>query len=241
MRENPWHLRQPTLVHFKWFKNLIELHRLTYEWVSRLHPNPPPCGFFVKKGAIHPETEKAIQILSNVLPNLPEVDLEGVIHDALPDAFLEVFQHAVWRIQADSLETLYQSISPEEVRSLESSLEEIAVRQGATCAQGRWHHLSAEFTQDLPHLFQVMKDSPFSGALHKSPFLWKRISSNKAEGELLFCPHQLGYPEIKAVANALCHLHSQWMLGFLLALNPGVKMTTVIKSPRCNQEWSLIG
>ena len=236
MRENPWHSRFPTSEHFQWFKNLIEFHRLTLNWVTQLHPSPPPLGCFLLTREQH-----RLKKYHWTLDQLFEKDLDSLLEGDRPEEFLDMLESLLWRIQAHSVSVLYQVESPESSCSLEEAIEKISWHLGAQCAQKRWLNFSFTQSPQLPEVLLALKDSPFSNFPLNNGFLTKRALPNEMELELRSCPHlHLALSnEVKTTTDLLCGFHFKWISGFVFELNAKIQITQSPHPIRCRQHWQL--
>lgn len=223
MRENPWHLRIPTAEHEQWFKNLDQLNELTLEWA-------------------HSEGAPALpDIKTDTKMNTPNLaTLEEWMDDTTPEDYLGRLEKALWNRQARLLASFLKSGRS----NIESTLEHIAWNAGNASARTHWPKLSHEGAKgkvDLKEVLQTFRNTPFSSYPFPEDhaFLIRRVRSSEIQLELKNCPHRLQDPDIKAVADPLCRLHSQWMHGFVSALSPGVNLNHLIQAPRCVQNWTM--
>jgi len=112
-------------------------------------------------------------------------------------------------------------------------------REGAVFFKKRWKHLNTQRIlklQDIREMLFALYDSPFAGYPHQEGFFIQRATQKKVHLHRRICPHQ--NPSLKN-QDLLCTLHGNWMLGFMQAMNPIIKLYQTYKKPYCEQIWSL--
>jgi len=232
MRENPWHLRLPTIEHYQWFHNLIALHEFTLECIKKVNPTGLPD--FVKN-ALSPEIAENLSLLNS----LSDVKLETLLDDTLPEDLLGRLEHAIWAIQ--SVTILHLDKKENAHLKPEINLEEISHQLGTNLANKRWAILKKKYLNhvDSRDILLAMNDTPLSGYPYGNGFLIKRAIKKEIQIELRACPHRVNFHEVLPAADRLCTLQSFWTKGFIKALNPMMSLEHEIKSPRCIQRWHL--
>ena len=250
MQENPWHLRVPTTEHYQWFRNLVDLHRLTEAW--RLATNTENLT-----ATIGSHLGRKVQENLWMLDTLLDTNIEQFLDDTLPEDMLGRLEHAVWAVQAGILSAIINKsnnksnaseshtseaaiLSAPALKTLEKTLlEQSAWNLGRTCVEARWRHLVNQGSQDLRSLLLALHDTPFSGYPNSKAFLVRRAVSSEIEVELKSCPHLSQYAEVHSVADSLCNLYTHWMRGFTSALNSKIEVELTQQSGRCLQRWCL--
>lgn len=230
MRENPWHIRYPSTEHYQWFKNLVDLHELTTHWIKEVQADRP--SYLLTRGL-----SKEVSQNLWMLDSLSETPLEKLLDDTLPKEMLGRLEHTIWAVQSWTLSNLQERTTSSNRNSLDSLLEQVCWKLGKTSAETRWNQQCKKGNLPLREVMLSFNDSPLSGYPHSEGFLVRRAIQNEVQVELRFCPHQIPYPEVKAVADQLCHFHAQWMRGFAYALNHRTAVEHVVHSPRCFQRW----
>ena len=265
-RENPWHLRIPITEHHQWFRNLVDLHRLTEAWRQATLPKQETQlkKEVHAKNATHPKnaTENLTAGISAqlgrkvkeslwMLDHLLDRNIEQFMDDTLPEDMLGRLDHAVWAVQAGTLTAISAAIeSPEIMESPPSptvvvqALEQTSWNLGRACAEERWRPLLRRGDQDLRGVVLALQDTPFSGYPRGDGFLVKRAIRTEIEIELHSCPHHSPYAEVNSVADHLCHFHAHWMRGFASSLNRKIEVELYprprLGQHRCLQRWYLI-
>jgi len=231
MRENPWHLRLPSTEHYQWFKNLVDLHELTTDWLKEVQTDRP--SHYLTRG-LSPEVTENLWMLES----LSKTEMERLLDDTQLDDMLGRLEQTVWAFQSWTLTNLYGRTTPSSTRNaLDSLLEQCSWKLGRACVETRWPDLALKGKQDLRDILLALNDSPFAGYPQGDGFLVRRAIGSEIQIELRSCPHQIHYQEVKSVADRLCRLHSHWMRGFAYALNNRVSVEHVVQSPRCIQRW----
>lgn len=227
MRESPWHLRLPSTEHFQWFKNLIDLHKLTLEWLKEAPPEKKKPGH-----RWSPTLSREVSANLWILDSICETPLEQLLDDTSPQDMLGRLEYTIWAVQASSLSNTLQERT-------DTALEQASWKLGKKCSEHRWNELTQSGSQDLRDVLLSLNDSPFVGYPRRDGFLVRRALANEIHVELRSCPHQIHYPEVKPAADRLCRLHTQWMSGFSNAINPRSQVELIIQAPRCIQRWHI--
>ncbi|MEO5970935.1 MAG: hypothetical protein ABIQ95_13485 [Bdellovibrionia bacterium] len=231
MRENPWHLRIPTTEHYQWFRNLVDLHRLTEAWRMETNNENLTATIGTHLGR---KVKESLWMLDNLL----DTNIEQLMDDTLPEDVLARLEHAIWAVQAKTLSAILNKSEPE-TELLFKTLEQVSTKLGRSCVEARWRPLTNRGGQDLRDLLFALQDTPFSGYPNCNGFLVKRAVSAEIDIELKSCPHLSHYSEVHPIASHLCTLHTYWMRGFTSALNSAVEVELLQQSGRCLQKWNL--
>src|SRR5687767_9404239 len=101
----PWHLRQPTIEHYKWFENLTELHQLTLSWLDDLNLDQKSFPHQLKR-AMSPGVWQSFDILEDINTVQVPKTLDDVLDQSSPEELLLRLQHIVWAIQGWSLKKI---------------------------------------------------------------------------------------------------------------------------------------
>lgn len=216
MQVTPWHLRLPNAEQYQWYKNLLALEQLSLSWTGTLNLTSP-------------QTFKGT--------------LEATLQDALPHEWLIQFEQRLWK---DQFEFVFDK---QKINSGDSEKELLlkSFKEGAVYGQKSWPRFLKNPLKDVREALFALRESPFGGYPQPNPYLIRRSISRFVEVELLQCPHQKGAqlitPEaelsVKKGLDLLCRLHSQWISGYLSSLNPDIKVTHTLHSPRCLHAWAL--
>jgi hypothetical protein len=241
MRENPWHLRVPTTEHYQWFRNLVDLHRLTEAW--RLETNTENL---TKTSGTN--LGRKVQENLWMLDGLLESNIEKYLDDTLPEDLLGRLEHVILAVQAETIAKIINKSNPNQlyptdVKNLSEpfakAVEQSAWKLGRACVEARWSPLTAYNNQDLKSVLLALQDTPFSGYPNSNGFIVRRAITSEIEVELKSCPHLSYYTEVHSVADCLCGLYTHWMRGFASALNNKVKVELIQETRRCLQRWYL--
>ena len=237
MRKNPWHLRTPSTEHYQWFRNLVDLHRITESWRAE-------SAVSTLTNRTTPSLGRKIKETLWMLDELLNKTIEDYMDDTLPQDMLGRLDQAVWTVQAETLSTLLGKTNSPETEILSKTGEELlrqnAWKLGKSCVETRWRPLINRGGQaPLREVLLALQDTPFSGYPNGDGFLVKRAVPTQIEIELRSCPHYSQYAEVHSVADSLCLLHTHWMTGFASALNEKIKVEHLQESRRCLQRWYL--
>src|ERR1700744_252004 len=105
MRDYPWHLRLPTTQQYQWFKNLVDLHELTREWLKEIQTDRP--AHLLTRG-LSPEVSENLWMLDS----LSQTEMERLLDDTSPDDTLSRLEHTVWAVQSWTLTHIYGRATP---------------------------------------------------------------------------------------------------------------------------------
>ena len=216
MRPDPWHLRKSTAEHLQWFRNLLDLQRLTSAWQS-LTGSELASGISTKYPA---HLHEGLWLLERVLAheNQPWHELlDGCLDDTAPEDFLARLQDVICAKQGLVLRDCLKS------HTLDVLLQ-AAEECGRACAVERWKVLSPQSREDCRGLFAAFQDSPFSGYPRGDHFLVLRSTQDEIRVRLLRCPHQSPLVEVREMAGPLCESHERWSRGYLMALNSQARL-----------------
>lgn len=249
MREHPWHLRRPSSAHFQWFRNLLDLNRVTVTWIREIAAFQKTTPHQLKR-VLTPGLEKTLDEIkkrnprygSHLLDDSVPRDLSTVLDHQKPEVFLSRLEESVWALQASTLALVLDRTESDERSALQTLLEQSSWRCGRTTAEERWGNLPAEHRQDLRSLYFSFQNGPLS--LHpdiQNGFILRRATPDELELELLNCPHESSFRGVKKVADTLCPLHSFWARGYLYELNhlSFLEFRPRGSDPRCQYRWSL--
>ena len=141
---------------------------------------------------------------------------------------LHELEREIWILQSEIAEK-----SPKE-----KLLEQI-YQEGEVFFRKRWEGLNTQKIlqlEDIREMLFALQDSPFAGYPHKESFFVQRATQKELQLHRRICPH--GNPYLKN-PSLLCKLQGNWMLGFMKAMNPSIKLHQEEKKPFCEQIWSL--
>ena len=222
MREQPWHKRQASAGHFETYKNLMDIHAMTVDWLRELkierpsHSLSPAVGDQVKSQI--QGIEHAVNVAFRAQEN---IGLDDLLDDTDPSDLLLRLKQGIFTLQAWTLRSCNLA---DELTLLEQS----SWRAGRECAQKRWpsHQDRQKSTQSetIFGLAALFQSSPIGDSREAPPFLNLRMTETEAILEWLRCPHQSELIEVKLVSDPLCRLQSHWIRGFLYQLNSRLKM-----------------
>jgi len=233
-RENPWHLRIPTTEHYQWYKNLVDLHRLTEAWRRETHTEILTAGVGSHLGR---KVKESLWMLGSLLDR----NIEQFMDDTHPEDLLGRLEHTVWAVQAGTLAAILASTASRtnstDAAATKKLLEETSWNLGKSCAETRWSSQVHQKTWDLRDILLALEDSPFSGYPHSNGFLVKRAIRSEIEIELKVCAHRSRYAQVHPIADELCYFHRHWMRGFTSALNSQIEVEAHSGAERCVQRW----
>jgi hypothetical protein len=236
-REAPWHLRIPNSEHNQWYKNLVELHRMTVQWRLKTHTENLIPQIHARLGR---KVQESLWMLDSISDfNNPSNTFEHLLDDTAPEDVLGRLEQAVWAVQAVSLRMIINQANSSEILEI---LKESARLLGRACVEARWKNITGKWkkkNQDIRDVLLALHDSPLSGYPHKNGFLVKRATSQEIQIELLSCPHNVPYPEVQNLADTLCRLHAEWISGFNSGLNDQIQVEYILNLPRCLQYWRI--
>ena len=243
MREHTWNSRLASTQHFRWYRDLRDLHALTRHWSQRLSTEtetkrlPYPETLLLLRSLEAPETE-----LKNASGQLVG-HLVGHLDDTLPEDSLGRLDHVVRAVQAETLQLASQKFSAQTL----GTLTETSFEAGKDCANRRWHasavQSDTELRGNLRGVLSMTEGSPIFG---RGALLSLRSLAHELQLEVLECPHTSHLAETRAQADTLCALHVEWLKGFLSALNPEIRVDYEPGSghgghseKRCRLQWHL--
>ncbi|MGZ3688760.1 MAG: hypothetical protein ACXVBW_10695 [Bdellovibrionota bacterium] len=237
LRESPWHLRLPSAEHFQWFRNLVDMHEITTQWVRELREDRPEHG--LTRGLSREVSENLW-----MLDSLSQMPMERLLDDTSPSDLLGRLDRTVWAAQAWTLANLFKPAKGEKKATasmaLESVLEQSCWRLGRACAEKRWPMSAGRTDADLRRIVLCLQDTPFAGYPRGEGFLVKRLIASEAQLELRSCPHRSLYPEVEPIADALCKFHSHWIRGYAYGLNNRASLDYLPGEPRCTFRWFFV-
>tara|TARA_Y100000590_G_scaffold461972_1_gene624907 strand:+ start:3372 stop:4160 length:789 start_codon:yes stop_codon:yes gene_type:complete len=246
MREQPWNQRRGSHYHYQWYRNLLELHTLTNRWLEALHIDPKGRAHQIKR-VTAPQLHDMIEILEHITLRSVKPDLKIFLNDKDPSELLAQLDHTVWIIQSWTYMNLLERTPQKEKDAVRNILEQASWKAGRQSAHDLWGEADDELKKNLRGILLTFQEGPLSGAPKKKGYLIKRVIENELQLELLHCPHQIPYYEVRPVADELCDLHCHWTRGFAYALNTQIVIdykpldrTQETGYPQyCHLHWSL--
>ncbi len=230
MREQPWHLRRLSTEHYLWYRNLLDLHALTREWLNELKLNGNPPRLIERTHPAYPDLASEADL------NLQT--LEKLLDDTDPNDLLGRLEKAIWTVQSWVLwKTKAQKRPQSELKTI---LEQASWRAGRDCAHRRWKILHPESDSihpgDLRSILASFHDSPLSGFPKMEGFLIRRATATEVELQIRNCPDQQEQEGLKKeIAPFLCELQGYWVRGFVYYFNPRVS----VDRKNCRENWFL--
>lgn len=218
IRETPWHLRKPDHEHYRVFRNLVEIHAITQGWLSTIEKDQKRHTYLMPRVQTQ-NIDENLWMLEKLSSTYTPEDLDRLLDDQTPDELLGKLEKTIWIVHAWTLTELKKQTSAEEQSALGNLLEQSSWKSGRDCAQNRWKSLVEKPRESLQSLIHCFMDSPMHLHAERSPFLIRRATDSEVTLELLSCPHQSLFPEVRAQAVDLCALHTHWMRGFVYTLN----------------------
>jgi hypothetical protein len=220
MREYPWHERVASAKHYFWHSNIIERYSLTTLWLQELKLQQDKAPLLV---------EALVDTATDSFFNL-----DTLLDDTTPDDLLARLEETVAASQNATIITLLKTTPTAEHKELLGRLEFLSEQAGKECALKRWPQLPKETSNKLREILNAFQDSPFAWRNNKSRLLVTRATDNELCLEFLSCPHNTASPE---AADILCSLETNWIRGFVTALNPHITLTANT-AKKCRQRWS---
>ena len=227
-REHPWNIRRLTSHHYRWFRDLADLHAMALGWIAAIGDAGLEVGSETLARSLSPAARESLWML----PSLPRGALDAILDDSLPEDCLGRLERTVWAIQARVAEA---------ARQQGISLEQPSRNAGHEIARRRWPELPEDVRADPRGVFSALGDSPFAFGHGSEAFLVRRLTASEASIELRRCPHQLDSaqnPEAHAAADLLCSAHAQALRGFVQGISPALGVQHEARRPRCIQRWS---
>jgi hypothetical protein len=226
MLQTPWHLRTPTHQQRRRYHQLVELHQLTTAWIQELQEKSERPSHFLDRG-LNPSLTRDLWMLEA----LDEKAFDQLLDDTQPEDVLNRLEQMIWQVQTYTYRKFSDQTQSDGKSILASVLEQISWKRGRENAARKWAGLSNEARADLRELVPTLMDQPFGR------FLVIRNTRSEAWIELLDCAHKKLTAEAGTSANELCHLHQQWIRGYMYELNPRLHIDTHLKT--CQLRWSL--
>jgi len=225
MREYPWSTRNPSTTHYRWFKNLAELHRLSLTWQDDLKLNMDEVIAPLKK-EISPDLQSKLWILDCLTNGQADQEFDSLLCEQNPDELLIELEELVWTIQTWTIrQAIDQDVNNEvkKIRKVQKNLlEQSAWKAGRRCAITRWNTPQNQSVWDLRGVLSAIHDSPLSGCPSRKSFLVVRALLDELRLEMLACPHQSPFEPVRSVADETCSLHWHWIRGFAYGMNHSI-------------------
>lgn len=242
MSQHGWHVRSPTTEHYQWFRNLGDLHALTVSWMKELHPDESPDAAFKLTRVQTPGLEQMLERLNAFTHEQIQPSLDELLGERTPNELLKELEKIVCSIQAWTLSNILEKTDEAELEPLANLLERSSFEAGRRACEQRWKSLPETQTSDIRSILTLCRDSPFAGFPHLDAFLIQRATEREMRVELLQCPHQSPYWEVRECADDLCALQVHWIRGFTYGLNTRtlIEHDMGSESKRCIQRWSFI-
>lgn len=228
MREQLWNARLASTQHFRWYRNLSDIHALTRSWLTEDESK----SAFPAQSLPFPETAAMLAGLDSQAAESDDSRLNRILDDTNPDDTLGRLDLVVNTVQAT---TAARAGSTE-------ALREASEKSGAAYGVLRWRDADEGVRGNLRGILSLMDGAPLFG---QGSFLVHRSTVHELSTELLRCPHTSSIREVQAQADRLCELHSCWLRGYLKSLNPSIQLEYKArdsgdsKSQRCLMKWAL--
>lgn len=228
----PWNQRTASADERLRFRDLVDLNELTLQWLRELHKESQ----VITRGL---SASLADELW--MLESLKDTSIDSLLDDTRAEDLLGRMHQSIWSIQGWTLEHLIERASKTERVMLDSHLEQIAWKLGRQTGEARFGKMiTAAGPLPLERLPLALWHTPLSGQPRGEGFLVVRAVASEILLELRDCPHRSPYPEVQAVADALCRHHSHWLRGYAYALNHRFAVQLEIGKPRCTHRWSLM-
>lgn len=245
MRDQPWHVRNLATQHLVKFRNILDLHALTLEWLKELelkgHKQLIERGVEKKLS----ETLWFLEPLTEIIPTDDKANteklLQSLLDDTAPDDLLNRMDRTVNIVQSWVLSALFKRVSEDDRITLRSQLEQSSWLAGRRCAEERWPQLTRNTRNTMKGIFSAFLNTPISGVPEAQHLLVRRLISTELHLEFLVCPHRSSFEEVKLLADELCSLYTHWMRGFAYAINTKIFIEYLPGNDRsrCEQKWIL--
>ncbi|MCM0606447.1 MAG: hypothetical protein KA715_10185 [Xanthomonadaceae bacterium] len=213
-----WIDRSPTHEQYIAFCNLMDLHRMTLNWVKSVAE-----GTLSLPDHLSRVSSPGIKLTLEQLDQLSEDDLPTSFDEILkewdPEDLIPTLDRIVKSMQAWILQGLIDRTQQSDHESLINILENSSFTSGSTIAQTRWAENIKSKPFTLDQAYNAFLYSPLGKSGQKGFLLERRKSTQTIEIETNILPLHSAYWEIKAVAPLVTRLHLQWMRGFMYRLN----------------------
>ena len=242
IREQPWHFRRASHWHFQWYRDLMELQKITLGWLRELNVDRP--SHFLGH-SVSPAVRESIRGLEQAADLALQADSEGsfesLLDDTSPEDLLGRIELAIHSLQGWMLRSILDRTPVEGLAPLLGQLEQSSWKSGRECGALRWKNPDAIELSDLRAVVLAFRDNPLCIGVHKDGILVVRSTRQEVRLELRICPHQSQNAATLSVADELCGLQAHWIRGYLYSLNPKVYVDYLPRTPdtgqRCTHRW----
>ena len=235
-----WHTRVPTNEQYQRFRNILDVHNLTRNWLSEIEANQTRQTHLLPRVQV-PGVEENIWMLEKLSANYSASNLDSLLDESQPRELLDRLERTVWVTQSWTYREIMEKTPESERSAMLNLLEQSSWKSGRASSVERWRDLPDASRQNLRSVLAAFLQTHISGFPLRDSVLIRRSTYETCEFELLNCPHQSPFPEVRMAEGPLCFLHYHWLRGFAYELN-----TTVMseyqpseKEQRCLQRWRL--
>lgn len=222
MNESTWNRPLPLSHHQRIFSNLIDLHRITRDWLRALGIEGPAKPHEIQR-VFSPEIKSRFMKLDSLMDDAENRALEHLIPETSVESFLTRLHYTVWAVQGWTLQNLFEKTDEPERPALLNLLEQSSWKTGRQIASRKWQDTASNFAQAMPNVVSAIKEAPLMHSDMGQGFIVERLTSTSVSLSWLKCPHTLTVMETQSVVETLCHLHHQVIRGYLYALNPALR------------------
>lgn len=241
MRSQPWHEPRPTLTHYQWFKNLLDLHRVTRAWVRdlKVETAPAPELTYQLTRVMGPDLRVNLDQIQGLSETATEADLDLLLDHTTPTELLQKLEITVWAVHAWTFKDILEKTPKNEREAMLNLLEQSCWKSGRECANRRWPSFPDASKGDLRDIAAAFDDTPFSGYPDTSNFLVRRALKDHVELELIHWGES--HPQVASLADIvdLGILHIHWLKGYAYSLNTQVMLEIIEPGHGSNQRGIL--
>lgn len=241
MRETAWEKRIPTQTHELRYTRLLMLHDLTLTWLEAAKKEAPPESPDSRISTS--DLAWMIDILSGIARKTHHDEnkwgLRQFMDDTSVDDVVARLEAGVWITQGHTFKHVRDAYPAEERRAVIDNMGQSSWRSGRAHAEIVWKSFPQELRHDVRGIFRAALDSPFLGSSEPGGLLIERQLKTSVTARFPKCAHQSRFPELQAIADDLCTLHTQWLRGFAYALQPRLRIESRLDRGVCLHHWKL--
>ena len=241
-RHQKWHSRIPTNEQYQRFRNILDIHNLTRGWLTEIETSLNRQTYLLPRVKV-PGVEENLWMLEKLSETYAASNLDQLLDESQPNELLDRLERTVWVTQSWTFQEIMGKTPEAETDAMLGLLEQSSWKSGRKSAAGRWPDLTKSSRENLRSILATFLQTHISASTLQDSLLIRRATPELCEFELLNCPHQSPFAEIKKAADSLCLQHYHWLKGFAYQLNTTVRSEyqPTQGSRRCQQHWSLPG
>lgn len=235
-----WHIRVPTNEQYERFRKIVDIHNLTRGWLTEIESSQSRHTHLLPRVDV-PGVEENLWMLERLSSNYSAANLEELLDESEPSELLDRLERTAWVTQSWTFREILNKTPESERGAMLNLLEQSSWKSGRASAAYRWGDLPRASRQNLRSILSAFLQSHISGFPSRDSVLVRRATPETCEFELLNCPHQSPFAEVKAASDPICLLHYHWLRGFGYELNTTVtsEYFPAAKDHRCLQRWFL--